>query len=97
MGMDVLLCGPLDLGYNSGPSILDGILHDELKEAVAKIERVTEETQKASGIYATLGDQAREYAAQGFQMISVATDAASLPASLQSALESARGSYVLSI
>lgn len=69
-------------------------MHDKLKEAVTKIQRVAKENNKASGIYATSGDQAREYADQGFQMVSVATDATLLPASLQSALTTARGSYV---
>ncbi|KAL8647421.1 MAG: hypothetical protein Q9226_006438 [Calogaya cf. arnoldii] len=93
-GIDVLFCGPFDLGNNIGHPILDGTMHDELKEAVAKIQRVAKENRKASGIYATSGEQAREYADQGFQMVSVATDAASLPASMQSSLTSARGSYV---
>lgn len=69
-------------------------MHDELKDAVARIQRAAKENQKASGIYTTSGDQARQYADQGFQMISTATDAVSLPASMQSALTAARGSYV---
>ncbi|KAI4218921.1 MAG: hypothetical protein L6R36_008675 [Xanthoria steineri] len=93
-GIDVLFCGPFDLGNNIGHPILDGTMHEELKEAVLKIQRVAKENRKASGIYATSGDQAREYADQGFQMISVATDAALLPAAMHSALTSARGSYV---
>ncbi|KAI4207419.1 MAG: hypothetical protein LQ349_009846, partial [Xanthoria aureola] len=93
-GIDVLFCGPFDLGNNIGHPILDGTMHEELKEAVVKIQRVAKENRKASGIYATSGDQAREYADQGFQMISVATDAALLPAAMHSALTSARGSYV---
>ena len=90
----MLFCGPFDLGNNIGHPILDGTMHEELKEAVVKIQRVAKENRKASGIYATSGDQAREYADQGFQMISVATDAALLPAAMHSALTSARGSYV---
>lgn len=93
-GIDVLFCGPFDLGNNIGHPILDGTMHDELKEAIAKIQRAAKANNKASGIYATSGDQARQYADQGFQMVSVATDAASLPASMQSALTTARGSYV---
>ncbi|KAI4092730.1 MAG: hypothetical protein L6R37_007536 [Teloschistes peruensis] len=93
-GIDVLFCGPFDLGNNIGHPILDGTMHDELKEAVAKIQRVAKDNKKASGIYATSGDQARQYADQGFNMVSVATDAALLPASMESALTAARGSYV---
>ncbi|KAI4174765.1 MAG: hypothetical protein LQ343_002136 [Gyalolechia ehrenbergii] len=93
-GIDVLFCGPFDLGNNLGHPVLDGTMHDELKEAIAKIQRVAKENNKASGIYATSGDQARQYADQGFQMVSVATDATSLPAYLHSALTAAKGSYV---
>lgn len=69
-------------------------MHDELKQAIAKIYRVAEETNKTSGIYATSGNQARECTNQGFQMVSVATDATSLPAYLEFARTTARGSYV---
>ncbi|KAL8781287.1 MAG: hypothetical protein Q9194_000482 [Teloschistes cf. exilis] len=93
-GIDVLFCGPFDLGNNIGHPILDGTMHDELKEAVAKIQRVAKDNKKASGIYATSGDQARQYADQGFNMVSVATDAALLPASMESALTAARGSLI---
>lgn len=93
-GVDVLFCGPFDLGNNIGHPILDGSMHEELKEAIARIQKVAQENNKASGIYATSGDQAREYADQGFQMVSVATDATSLPAYMQSSLTAARGSYV---
>ncbi|KAL9030788.1 MAG: hypothetical protein Q9196_001111 [Gyalolechia fulgens] len=93
-GIDVLFCGPFDLGNNLGHPILDGNMHDELKEAIAKIQRVAKENNKASGIYAVSGEQARQYADQGFQMVSVATDATSLPAYLNSALAAAKGSYV---
>ncbi|KAL8700846.1 MAG: hypothetical protein Q9224_000774 [Gallowayella concinna] len=93
-GIDVLFCGPFDLGNNIGHPILDGTMHDDLKDALARIQKAAKENQKASGIYATSGDQARQFADQGFQMISAATDAASLQTSLQSALTAARGSYV---
>ena len=90
----MLFCGPFDLANNIGHPILDGTMHEELKEAIAKIQRVAKENQKCSGIYAISGDQAREYADQGFQMVSVATDATLLAASMQSALTTAKGSYV---
>ncbi|KAL8736311.1 MAG: hypothetical protein Q9166_000466 [cf. Caloplaca sp. 2 TL-2023] len=93
-GIDVLFCGPYDLGKNIGHPILDGTMSDELKKAVAKIQRVAKESKKASGMYAKTGDQAREYADQGFQMISVSTSIVSLPTSIQFALTTARGSYV---
>ena len=45
-------------------------MHDELKEAIAKIHRAAKENEKSSGIYSTSGDQAREFADQGFNMVS---------------------------
>lgn len=71
-GIDVLFVGPFDLGNNIGHSILDGTMHDELKEAVAKILEVAKENKKSSGIYSTSGEQARQFADQGFQMVNAA-------------------------
>ncbi len=62
--------GPFDLGNSIGHSIVDGTMHDELKEAVARIQRAAKENKKSSGIYSTSGDQAREFADQGFNMVS---------------------------
>lgn len=62
--------GPFDLGNNIGHSIVDDTMHDELKEAIAKIQRAAKENGKSSGIYSTSGDQAREFADQGFNMVS---------------------------
>ena len=69
-GIDVLFVGPFDLGNNIGHPILDGVMHDELKEAIAKILQAAKDNGKSSGIYSTSGDQAREFADQGFQMVS---------------------------
>ncbi|MCJ1300850.1 hypothetical protein MMC08_003649 [Hypocenomyce scalaris] len=92
-GIDVLFVGPFDLGNNIGHPILDGVMHDELKEAIAKILQAAKDNGKGSGIYCTSGDQARECADQGFQMVSVAADMIALPAYLTSALASAKGGY----
>ncbi|KAL8953453.1 MAG: hypothetical protein Q9222_000700 [Ikaeria aurantiellina] len=67
-------------------------MHEELKEAVAKILQVAKENKKSCGIYATSGEQARQYADEGFHMISVATDATLLSTSMQSSLSAAKGS-----
>lgn len=44
-------------------------MHEELKKAVAKILEVAKENKKNSGIYSTSGEQARQFADQGFQMV----------------------------
>lgn len=61
--------GPFDLGNNIGYPIIDGTMHDELKEAIAKIQRAAKENKKSSGIYSVSGDQARHFADQGFNMV----------------------------
>ena len=63
--------GPFDLGNNLGHPIIDGTMHEELKEAVAKINHVAKENKKKSGIFATSGNQARQFADQGFQMVHI--------------------------
>ena len=68
-GVDVLFVGPFDLGNNIGHPILDGVMSDELKEAIAKIQQAAKENQKSSGIYSTSGEQARGFADQGFNMV----------------------------
>ncbi|MCJ1482997.1 hypothetical protein MMC06_003163 [Schaereria dolodes] len=93
-GIDVLFVGPFDLGNNIGHPILDGTMHEELKEAIAKIQRAAKENKKSTGIYCTSGDQARQFADQGFHMVSVVADMIALPAYMTSALSSAKGSYV---
>jgi 4-hydroxy-2-oxoheptanedioate aldolase len=69
-GVDVLLVGPFDLGNSLGYPILEGKMAKELKEAIASILRAAIDNGKRAAIYATSGDQAREYADQGFHMVS---------------------------
>ena len=68
-GIDVLFVGPFDLGNNIGHPILDGTMDPELKEAITKVLEVAKLNEKRTGIYATSGDQAREFADQGFHMV----------------------------
>jgi 4-hydroxy-2-oxoheptanedioate aldolase len=44
----------------------------ELKEAIALIQKSAKEHNKSTGIYATSGEQARQFADQGFHMVSPA-------------------------
>ncbi len=68
-GIDVLLVGPFDLGNNIGHPILDGNMHEDLKNAIAKIHKAAVDNGKKTGIYSTSGDQARQFADQGFHMV----------------------------
>ncbi|KAG5984939.1 hypothetical protein E4U55_002521 [Claviceps digitariae] len=73
-GIDVLFIGPFDLGNNIGHPVINGVMAPELKAAIVKIQAVCRQTGKKCGMYATSGEQAKLYAEQGFDMISVSTD-----------------------
>ena len=45
-------------------------MDDELKEAITTIQLSAKKHNKSTGIYCTSGDQARQYADQGFHMVS---------------------------
>ncbi|KAL8832525.1 MAG: hypothetical protein Q9191_000207 [Dirinaria sp. TL-2023a] len=92
-GIDVLFVGPFDLGNSIGHPILDGTMHEELKDAIVKVQEAAKQHNKQTGIYATGGDQAREFVDQGFHMVSVVTDMIALPMAMSSALATAKGSY----
>jgi 4-hydroxy-2-oxoheptanedioate aldolase len=90
-GIDVLFVGPFDLGNNIGYPIIDGKIHDDLHEAIAKVLKAANVAGKKAGIFCTSGEQSKGYADQGFHMISVATDMHVLPAGVMDALSKAKG------
>ncbi|POR38676.1 4-hydroxy-2-oxo-heptane-1,7-dioate aldolase [Tolypocladium paradoxum] len=73
-GIDVLFIGPFDLGNNIGHPILNGVVAPGLKAAIAKTLAACRKSGKKCGIYSTSGEQAKVFADQGFDMISVAAD-----------------------
>ncbi|TQV95691.1 HpcH/HpaI aldolase/citrate lyase family protein [Cordyceps javanica] len=77
-GIDVLFVGPFDLGNNIGQPILNGVVSDELKAAIARILAAVHNAGKKCGMYCANGAQAKASADQGFDMINVATDYTSL-------------------
>jgi 4-hydroxy-2-oxoheptanedioate aldolase len=90
-GVDCLLIGPFDLGNNIGRPILESGMHDELKQAIAKIRDAAHAQGKKVGIYCTSGEQSREYAEMGFDMISIAADMIAIPAYFSQTLAVASG------
>lgn len=90
-GVDVLLIGPFDLGNNIGYPIIDS-MHENLMAAISTIHEAAKKAGKATGIYCTSGEQAREYAARGFHMLSAFTDATALPQASAAAFTAARAS-----
>lgn len=63
----------------------------ELKDAIEKILRACRKAGKKCGVYSTTGEQAKQFADQGFDMISVATDYSLLGSSLKGQMSIARG------
>lgn len=90
-GVDCLLIGPFDLGNNIGRPILEAEMHDELKSAIEKIKEAAHDEGKKVGIYCTSGEQARMFAGQGFDMISIAADMIAIPLYFSQTLAVASG------
>lgn len=91
-GIDVLFIGPYDLGNNIGHPVT-GEFAPELKTAIETIRKAATAAGKSSGIYATSGEQARTYADQGFNMISVVADMVAVPTFMSESLKKAKGGY----
>lgn len=91
-GIDVLFIGPYDLGNNIGHPVM-GEFAPELKTAIETIRKAAIAAGKSSGIYATSGEQARAYADQGFNMISVVADMVAVPTFMSESLKKAKGGY----
>ncbi|KAF2706773.1 Phosphoenolpyruvate/pyruvate domain-containing protein [Pleomassaria siparia CBS 279.74] len=90
-GVDCLLIGPFDLGNNIGRPILEPEMHDELKQAIEDIKVAAHAEGKKVGIYCTSGEQSREYAERGFDMISIAADILAIQAYFSETLATASG------
>jgi 4-hydroxy-2-oxoheptanedioate aldolase len=88
-GVDVLFIGPFDLGNNIGHPILDGVVDNELKDAIQKILAAARKAGKKCGIYASSGEQARQFREQGFDLMNVATDYTTLDFAIRQALATA--------
>jgi len=90
-GIDCLFVGPFDLGNNIGHPIIDGVMHENLHAAIAKVLKAAQVAKKRAGIFCTSGQQGKFYADQGFHMISVATDMHALPAAIIDSLQKSKG------
>ncbi|KAF2189644.1 2,4-dihydroxyhept-2-ene-1,7-dioic acid aldolase-like protein [Zopfia rhizophila CBS 207.26] len=90
-GVDVLLVGPFDLGNNIGRPILETNMHEELVSAIDKIKDAAHKEGKKVAMYCTSGEQARDYAERGFDMISVAADMIAIPQFFAQTLATASG------
>ncbi|KAE8368889.1 Pyruvate/Phosphoenolpyruvate kinase-like domain-containing protein [Aspergillus caelatus] len=91
-GVDVLFIGPFDLSVNIGHPITNPEKMDpELMEAIQSIHDAAQAAGKATGIYCDTGEQAREYANKGFQMMSAMTDMVGMRKVFRQAFNAAKG------
>ncbi|KAM0437562.1 hypothetical protein ACHAPT_001926 [Fusarium lateritium] len=91
-GIDVLFIGPFDLGNNIGHPIIDGVITQKLKDAIAKVLSAGQKAGKKTGVYCTGGEQAKLFADQGFDMMNVVTDYTALDFVAKEQLSFADGS-----
>lgn len=89
-GVDVLFVGPFDLGNSLGYPI-QGTFAPELKQAMHRIMKAAKDAGKKAGIYCPSGEIARQFADEGFQMISVVNDMTALPTCMSESLSKAKG------
>ncbi|KAE8381648.1 Pyruvate/Phosphoenolpyruvate kinase-like domain-containing protein [Aspergillus bertholletiae] len=91
-GIDVLFIGPFDLSVNIGHPITNPEQMDpELVQAIETIYHAAQTAGKATGIYCDTGEQAREYAEKGFQMMSAMTDMVGMRKVFRQAFNAAKG------
>jgi 4-hydroxy-2-oxoheptanedioate aldolase len=89
-GLDGIYIGPSDLALSLGlPPTLD-VREDEHAEAIERIREACHRNGIAAGIHSPSGHWARRHAEAGFEMVTVATDAALLRAAAIQELDVAR-------
>ena len=93
-GLDGIFIGPSDLALSLGlPPTLD-VTEEAHVEAVRRIREASHRHGIAAGIQSASGGAAREHAQAGFDMVTVATDAALLRSAARRELMAARGERV---
>lgn len=88
-GVDALFVGPADLAASLGH--LGDSLHPDVQAAIDRVAAAAASRGKAAGIFAASAAEARDYAARGFGLVSLAADIVWLLAGARQALAAARG------
>jgi 4-hydroxy-2-oxoheptanedioate aldolase len=93
-GLDGIYIGPSDLALSLGlPPTLE-IQESDHADAVRRIREACHRSGIAAGIHAPSGEWARRHAEEGFDMVTVATDAALLRAAALREVTVARGGRI---
>jgi 4-hydroxy-2-oxoheptanedioate aldolase len=90
-GLDGIYIGPSDLALSLGLSPTLDVTEDVHVEAVNRIREACNRNGIAAGIHAASGERARAHAEAGFDMVTVATDAALLKSAALQEVTVARG------
>jgi 4-hydroxy-2-oxoheptanedioate aldolase len=93
-GLDGIYIGPSDLALALGLPPTLNVTEDVHVEAVNRIREACHRNGIAAGIHAASGEWARRHAEAGFEMVTVATDAALLRTAALRELAVARGGRV---
>lgn len=88
-GVDALFVGPADLAASLGH--LGDSLHPDVQRAIDRVAAAARAQGRAAGIFAGSAAEARDYAARGFRLVSLAADVVWLLAGARQALVAARG------
>ena len=90
-GLDGIYIGPSDLALSLGLSPTLDATEDAHVEAIRRIRETSHRRGIAAGIQCASGEWARRHAEAGFDMVTVATDAALLRAAARREVAAARG------
>lgn len=88
-GVDVLFIGPYDLSISLGYPPPSPDPHPDVEAVIQKILKESHDAKKKCAIYCTSGSQAKERAAQGFDMINVTNDVGAMSEAVASHLNAA--------
>ena len=90
-GLDGIYIGPSDLALSLGLRPTLDVTEEAHVEAVRRIRETCHRSGIAAGIQCASGESARGHAGAGFDMVTVATDAALLSAAARREVSAARG------
>jgi 4-hydroxy-2-oxoheptanedioate aldolase len=93
-GLDGVYIGPSDLALSLGLAPTLDIQEDDHAEAVERIRAACHRNGIAAGIHAASGERAKSHAEAGFDMVTVAADAALLGSAARREVSAARGERV---
>ncbi len=93
-GLDGIYIGPSDLALSLGLRPTLDVTEDAHVEAVRRIREACHRHDVAAGIQSASGESARGHAEAGFDMVTVATDAALLSAAARREVSAAHGDQV---